>query len=739
MFPCALAFSAGALLPYLLPELPPEWMLPLLLALAFGCRRRRPLLAAGACGLALAAALIDARLARDWPCARDREVVLLEGRIAAPAVLRPGRVDFDFDATRPGRLRARLSWYHAEAVPRPGERWRFAARLRCRRGLGNPGAVDRELELLRQGISATGYLLATPLPMKLGDRGGENLVQELRARVAAGIAAALPPGPSIAVLQGLSVGLRGNLPDSLWDAFAATGLAHLMAISGLHVTACALCALWLMRRLRRLPGIARAPRWIGLEVAAVVGVTGGYAALAGAGAPALRTLLMVALFAGLRLLRRMSRLHEALALAACVLIGADPLAPASPGFWLSFVATAALFAVAQDAAGLAGMLAGFTRAQAAISAVLTPVLLASFGRLSLVAPIANALAIPLFTLLLLPAVLVATLLELAASGAGEAWWRLLGSLLDAVWPRLEAVARWPLTDWWPAMQPGWLLALAGMAAFAALLLPLHGLRVAAAIMILALASGTAPAPAGISWSLTVLDVGQGLAAVVETPSRALVFDTGPRWRGGGSAAEVSLLPFLRARGIRRIDRLTVSHEDQDHAGGAAALAAAFAIASRPACVRGQRWSWDGIEFQVLHPPPELAGSDNDRSCALHIAGPGGAALLLADPEARAESLLVAQRLDADVVLLPHHGSRSSSSPALVTAVGARLGIASVAAGNRWGMPDPAVVARWRAAGTTVVTTAAAGAVTIRFGADGRAPEVDSQRSRRRWWRPAPAP
>jgi competence protein ComEC len=217
----------------------------------------------------------------------------------------------------------------------------------------------------------------------------------------------------------------------------------------------------------------------------------------------------------------------------------------------------------------------------------------------------------------------------------------------------------------------------------------------------------------------------------------LVFDTGPRWRGGGAAAEVSLLPYLQARGIRRVDGLITSHADLDHAGGVAALAAAMPIATPVACRRGQRWHWDMVQFEVLHPPPGLEASDNDASCALMVQGPGGRALLLADPEAEAESLLQEQPIAADVVLLPHHGSRSSSGPGVVAAVRARLGIASAGFGNRWGMPHAEVVARWRAAGTTVLSTAEAGAVTVRF--DRRGLRVATARSERRWWRPAAVP
>jgi competence protein ComEC len=253
------------------------------------------------------------------------------------------------------------------------------------------------------------------------------------------------------------------------------------------------------------------------------------------------------------------------------------------------------------------------------------------------------------------------------------------------------------------------------------------------------------------FTLTVIDVGQGLAAVVETEGHALVFDAGPSWRGGTVAARVSLLPYLRARGIRRIDRLVLSHDDQDHAGGAALLAGAIGIGhslaprgsrivAAEACAAGAAWEWDGIAFRILHPPFAFEGGDNDRSCALRVAGPGGAALLLADPEAAAESALVGQAIAADVVLIPHHGSASSSSQALVAAVSARVGIVSAGFGNRWGMPRPDVVARWRAAGTTVIGTAAQGAVRVRFAPEpGHIAVATERRDDPHWWHTGPGP
>ncbi|MFZ2509013.1 MAG: DNA internalization-related competence protein ComEC/Rec2, partial [Steroidobacteraceae bacterium] len=281
----------------------------------------------------------------------------------------------------------------------------------------------------------------------------------------------------------------------------------------------------------------------------------------------------------------------------------------------------------------------------------------------------------------------------------------------------------------------------------ALLLPLNGLRIAAGAMLMAIAFGQAARPDRDGWTLTVLDVGQGLASVVQTREHVLVFDTGPGWRTGSAAARVSLLPWLHARGIRRIDRLVLSHDDRDHTGGARLLLDSFPVAetlvgpgvktpdsARP-CRRGEAWSWDGVTFEVLHPSERGHGGDNDNSCALRIAAPGGSALLLADPEADAEQELLSQLLAADVVLVPHHGSRTSSGPRLIAATGARFAIVSAGFGNRWNLPAAAVIADWRAAGAFVLNTATAGAVTVEFASTPGGIRIRADRlATRRWWR-----
>jgi competence protein ComEC len=746
------SFCAGTAAALAFPVL---WPLPVqCLAAVSGLLlfRSRPALAALCLGFAWTSFCAVESLRDDWPCARDREAVEVTGRVATPAIERTGRTDFDFDvpaiAAGTGRsARVRVSWYEPRELPLPGQHWRMTLRLRCRSGMANPGAQDRELDLLRQGIAGTAYVVADSPPERLDAGAGHGVVEHLRARIASGIDVLLPGSASGAVLQGLSVGVRGNIPDPLWDAFAATGVAHLMAISGLHVTGCAVFILLLMRAAWRLPGMTRVPLRTGIEAVTVFVVTAAYAWLSGASLPALRTLVMIAIVVWLRVLRRVPPISQVLAVAALVLVAMDPLSLTSAGFWLSFAATAALLSLMDCDRDWRARIAAFARAQLAILALLTPVLAAAFGRVSLIAPLVNAVAIPLFSFLLLPAVLLGTALELLAPGAGAGVWRILAAGLDPVWPGLLKLAGWEIADWAPAAQPMLLMAGAAVVTLAALCLPLRGLQLASAAVLLAVVGGVGNEPAAGGWNLHVLDVGQGLAAVVETRRHVLVFDTGPVWRGGGAAARVSLLPFLRSRGVRRIDLLIVSHADLDHSGGTRTLVDGLPIASMMsgpgldaaptagACRRGDRWRWDDVLFEVVHPAPGTSGSDNDRSCALRVSGAGGVALLLADPESAAEAELQRLPLAADVVLLPHHGSRTSSSPGLVAAVSPRIGIASAGFGNRWGMPAPEVVARWRAAGTTVLTTADAGAVSIRFTARPEGLAVETERGgKRRWWR-----
>jgi competence protein ComEC len=252
------------------------------------------------------------------------------------------------------------------------------------------------------------------------------------------------------------------------------------------------------------------------------------------------------------------------------------------------------------------------------------------------------------------------------------------------------------------------------------------------------------APAQGGYELTVLDVGQGLAVVVRTEHHAMLYDAGPSFRSGGDAGRMAVVPYLRARGVRALDALVVSHDDSDHSGGVHSVLEAVPVALRLTgghgdiehCVAGRRWRWDDVDFEMLHPQPGERWPDNDGSCVLRVSGAGGSTLLTGDIEANGERALIASgvRLASDIVVAPHHGSASSSTEALIANTHPRYVVFSVGYENRWGFPAVAVQARWRAAGAELHSTEHGGAII--FGVDphhGVLPPYEHRRDGRHYW------
>jgi competence protein ComEC len=750
----SLAFLAGAALVLAAPRLPSAASLVALAVVALAAASvGTRVLAAAVAGILVVGWHGHRALGDDWPCERDGEAVVLTGSVVSPAEAQPGRVDFELAPDQSARTlgvprRIRVAWYEPDAIPRPGETWRLALRLRCRNGFANPGGFERELDLLRRGFGATAHVLAEPPPRRVADEPWSAPVQRARGWIGERIGAAAGGTRSAAVLQGLSVGLRGSIDPRLRQAFVDSGTAHLIAISGTHVTAFAVVVLWLSRRAygwMATPSLSA--RWPAWQAGLVLAMTGTYGLLAGASLPTVRTVGMVACALLLRVLRRHAGAVDVLASCALVLAAGDPLGVTSAGFWLSFAAVAALIGLLDTPAGPGAALRRFARAQAAVSFVLMPVLVAAFGGIPLLGPLANAVAIPVFSFILLPATLFGTVLLATAPRLAEAFWGGLAVQLDRCWPWLERLSSLPGAVLRPPASPAWLLSAALVVSLAAVAIPSRILRWLAAVLLAVLVARPGTAPARGGFELVLLDVGQGLAAVVRTARRTLVFDTGPRWRSGGAAAALTLVPYLRSAGVVTVDTVVVSHADADHAGGLPTLAEAFrprwvigdpggaGPADEP-CVAERRWSWDGVDFEILHPPAAGRWSGNDGSCALKVTGVNGSVLLLADPEGPAERAMLGRTgVGADAVLVPHHGSRSSSSPEFVGATGAAWALVSSGFGNRWGMPRPEVVARWREAGAAVLDTAQDGALRLQVGPEWPVPRLEAwRRADPHWWR-----
>lgn len=705
----------------------------------------------------------DLALAPSWPAKLMRQDVVLTGYVAGipQATAHGTRFRFAVEGAtlRGSELPAppsavRLSWYGKPPILRPGERWRLRVRLKPPNGFMDPGSFDYEAWLFRRGIRATGYVrqhgaqrlpgLRLTVPVRL-DR--------VRASLAQRIAAAVPDDSERGVLLALTLGIRDDIPRERWQTLLDTGTNHLVAISGLHVGMVAGLVFLLMRRLwSGLPGLAlllAAPR-----AAAVFSLLAacGYAALAGFAVPTQRALVMLAVGLGGLLLWRRSQPSHAFAAALCAVLLFDPLAVLEAGFWLSFAAVALILYVAVGRGGGGGWLRGWGRVQGALLLGLLPFTALLFQRAAPVAPLANLLAVPWVGMLVVPLALSGTLLLGIWPAAAGLVLGLAASALGLMWPVLAFLAHLPgahlrlgvvspVAFVLAACGVAWLLAPRGWPA-----------RWVGAVMLGPLLWPPPSYPPPGTWRVNLLDVGQGMAAVVQTSRHTLVFDAGPRFGPDFDAGAAVVAPYLRSLGLRHLDLLVVSHDDSDHSGGVSSLLAAYPhvplLASDPAvwpraqaCRAGQRWTWDGVRFEMLNPLNGEGGGRNDLSCVLRIAGDGGSILLLSDIEARTERALVRRwgvRLATEVMIVPHHGSSSSSTPAFLDAVHPRLALLSRGFGNRFGFPRRSVMRRYSARGIAVLDTARAGMLTVRFSRAGGMRVLPGYRraAGRYWNRPA---
>ena len=606
-----------------------------------------------------------------------------------------------------------------------GDRWQLPVRLRPVHGLSNPFGGDRELHAWSQGIGAQASLRPGARWLGSTDR---HALERWREGVSTRLQQRLQSTGHGGVLAALAVGDQDAIAPDDWQLFRRTGVAHLMAISGLHITLFAWLAVALLGRAWRLSGRlwpALLLRWPATWVAAVGGwcAAAAYALAAGWGVPAQRTVLMLALALWLRASARHWPwpVQWLVVLAAVLLL--EPWAWLQAGFWLSFVAVGILMATGgpggQSGRGRLRAALGLLREQVVITLALTPLSLWLFGETSVVGLLANLVAIPWVSWVVTPLTLLGGLLpalwDLAAL-ALDPLHRLLVFLADsdrAVWSR----AAWP----WP-----W--ALAALAGAVLAVMPWPPLLRCSGLLVLAWALAWTPdRPALGHFRLLALDVGQGSAVLVQTRHHALLHDTGPAWGAAGDAGARVVVPTLKALGVAP-DRVVVSHRDTDHAGGARAVRLAWpeatwlsseaSLAPTP-CHSGQQWRVDGVHFEVLSPLAEDYTPDgrgrlpsNAMSCVLRVeAADGTSAVLTGDVDAVRETRLALARPDlrTDLLMSPHHGSRSSSSPVLLNVWRPSVVIVQAGFMNRFGHPAADVLERYRARQISVFDSPSCGA------------------------------
>lgn len=640
-----------------------------------------------------------------------------------------------------------------------GDRVTFTARFRRPHGTANPHGFDVEGWLFERGIRATGYVRTAEPFLSQADRDASPrfAVERLRGVLRDRLVRALPESPVAGVLVALVIGDQQSIPPEHWVLYTRTGVNHLMSISGLHITMLAgLVAFVVLRVAKRLPRITgpMPPRDAAALASLVMALA--YAAVAGFGVPAQRTVWMLAAAVAAQRLRIVTDAWRILAVALMTVLAADPMAVTAPGFWLSFGAVGVLVhAGCADAQGERWW-AAWSRAQWAIFAGLSPLVLAWFHEVSVVGPVANAIAVPVVSLAVVPLALAGAVFP----DAGFA--QVAAALLALLHRALDALSGLP---WATHVQPAPTALATGLAlAGSAWLLMPRGTPSrwlgAIAMLPLLFARGAAPPP-GEAW-VTLLDVGQGLAVVVRTARSTLLFDTGPAWSSGTDAGARVVVPYLRGEGIARLTALVVSHDDRDHTGGAASVLRAMpadlvlsplhkshpALAGAPrvlGCVAGQTWDWDGVTFEMLHPvvPPgtRRPRSDNATSCVLKVSAAGRSALIGADVERDGEAAMLrsGQNVRADVLIVPHHGSRTSSTDVFVAAVAPREAWFPVGYRNRFGHPHADVVSRYRSLGAALRRSDVSGALRLRLGVEDRPVEAWRDTARRYWHTPPPPP
>lgn len=723
-------------------------------AMAWPCRRHLLL------GVAVAVALFAwtgwrAALyqAGALPAALDGTDVLLQGRVASLPQWSEAGWQFEFvveSAQRTGQdvqlpARVRLNWgsgfdgmagRSAQERGLPdlvaGQRWRLMARLRAPHGLSNPQGFDTELWLWEQNIRATGSVRQgkrDPAPQFI-EQTWLHPVAQLRQSVRSGIFQRVANPRTAGLIAALVLGDQAALGSEDWDTFRRTGVAHLVSVSGTHITMFAVLAIavvgWFWRQAARWwPGLLwRVPAPVAAQVGGLLLATG-YAVFAGWGVPAQRTVIMLAVVLGLRLVGRRWPWPVVWLAAMNAVLLVDPWALLQAGFWLSFVAVGVLFATAGAELGASRSwrhkALTLIKTQAVITLALAPLSLLLFGQMSLVGLLANMVAIPLVGNVLTP-------LALAGVVLSPCWVIVDGGL--SLWLQsLEWMAAWPLAVLERPALPSalaWLAVLGG--GLMVLRLP-WSMRLCGVALFWPVLVFEPPRPQPGDFELVAADVGQGTAVLVRTQHHALLYDTGPGSSGLSDAGQRVLVPLLRAGGDR-LDALVLSHDDSDHTGGARSVLLAqpqaevwasfdtlpgFAVTAQQ-CQAGRSWAWDGVQFDFIHPASSEAAqgdSDNERSCVLRVRAASGSALLTGDIPAAVEKRILAAYpgLQADLMLAAHHGSKTSSDPVWLQAVRPRWTVIQAGFRNRYHHPAPQVLERYKRLGLSWVASPACGAAT----------------------------
>jgi competence protein ComEC len=748
----ALLFLTGIVLVQQLPELPGGAWLTAGTALAgIMAWRRNWRCLFFMLGLLWAVVFATIRLSDRLPEALEGKEVQIRGYIADLPEKNDNGVRFDFVVTeseQPLPPKIRLSWYYPEQDVKAGQFWSFTVRLKRPHGNINPGGFDYERWLFSEGIGATGYVRSHPKPGLLALKPAWHYASVWRQSIADRLSDILEDSPNLGLIKALTIGDGSSIDQQQWELFRKTGTTHLVVISGSHIGLVSGLIYFVALKLWARTGLLR---WSPQKIASVTALSVAvfYSALAGFSVPTQRSVIMLAVAMAALILQRNTRPFNILASALFAVLLYDPLAVLSAGFWLSFLAVGLIVFSVAERLGNTGYFLTAIKLHWVTSIGLAPLLLLFFQQVSIIAPLANLIAVPIISLLIVPLSLLAIIVMFAAPPAASFLFLPVDWMLQGLEWVLTAMADIPQATISHEQPSVWALFFAIPALLLALApfgTPSRWLSLAM-LLPLIFTGSKRPEPGEIR--LTLLDVGQGLAAAVQTAGHWLIFDTGAKFSDDSDMGKNVLLPFLRTEGAEQIDRLVVSHGDNDHIGGALSLMRSMSTkqvmtsvpgqfsGSEPVkCAAGQSWQWDRVTFTMLSPGSERMAGDNDNSCVLKIESDRGAVLLTGDIEASAESWLVSaygKELKANVLIAPHHGSKTSSTESFLEMVKPDFILIPAGYRNQFGHPHRVVLGRYRQINATVLNSADSGAIQV----DIKKSNIQVQalrRTDRKYWR-----
>jgi len=739
-----------------LPALHWYGLIPVLLILAWRMPALPRTVLIAAIGFLWAGLFASMNMEDQLPKRLEGQDLLLEGRVVSIPKQGERTLRFDYATNIEGRsYRIRLNWYNLHGrQPQANETWRLRVKLKRRYGFMNPGGFDYERLLFRQGVDATGYVRRDDsnevLPETVTDFGG-NIILAMRNYVSSRLGEQLGDHSRRGLIEALAIGHRTYISNAEWDILTRTGTNHLVAISGLHIGLIAGLVYVLMQFIfsRSVWIVTRCPAQVLAAVCALLAAII-YSALAGFAIPTQRALIMVGVFMLAIIMRHETTVSRVLMTALLGILLIDPLAVVDYGFWLSFGAVAIIAFTLSGRLGIGKKLFHLGKIQLVIAIGMLPLMLVFFQQASLVAPLANMIAVPWISLVTVPVTLVGTITLDGLPFLSELAFTVSSWSLDMLVAVLNGLSQMEMATYETHSPHAWTL-LPAMAGIAWLLMPRgtpsRWLGICFLLPMLLIAR---QGPERGVVNIILLDVGQGLSVFVRTQHHSLVYDTGPRFSDSFNTGKAVIVPVLKHEDIKLLDTLIVGHGDNDHSGGADSVLSGIQVDTvltgaqkgrwhherAEACHAGQRWRWDGVLFEILSPHDDERRGGNNNSCVLRISTPDQALLIPGDIEHATEQKLVnkyAARLKSDVLIAPHHGSKTSSSQDFLDAISPAVILIPNGYRNRFGFPHPDVTRRYDEKGISWYETATEGAISLVMGKSGLPEPISWRNKAKRYW------